>query len=449
MYLKTRYCLLLLLNLNLNLILNLFSPLHAQEGAPLTPAVKAAVIDSLRQKLERNYVYPDRALQLGRALKEKGQGGSYEGISDRGTFADRLTRDLRALVPDRHLQVRYDPGLESRIRAFEATGRKGSGDGERERRENYFFQKAEILKGNTGYLRFTNFADTGRLARKTVQAAFQFVAHSDALILDLRNNFGGSGTMLLEVLNYFFDRPLLASRSFDRIQNRWTEHWVGRRRSSPDGPYLSMPLYILTSERTFSAAEALAYHLKHLRNAVVIGDTTRGGAHTTRSFALGNGFVGFIPFTRGESSVTKTDWEGVGVLPDLPVPEEAALRTAQEAILKKKLAATADTTERRKLEWLLNDLRVQRASPSLPEQTLLPYTGAFEEFLFTLEEGALYVRNTHQRDKKEKLLYIDGQLFKIDEESQVEFIRDESGAVNRIRLLWNDGWVDTIKRTGR
>ena len=159
--------------------------------------------------------------------------------------------------------------------------------------------------------------------------------------------------------------------------------------------------------------------------------------------------MAFIPFTRSENIVTKTDWEGTGVIPDISIKEENSLLKTQELIFKNKLSTASDTTDKSKTQWLLNDLYAQMEKPHLPEETVRKYTGTFEEFLFTVEGGELYCRNTHQKDKKEKLVAINDHLFKIDGQSQVEFIIDKDGAVNSIRLLWNDGWVDTIKKTNK
>jgi C-terminal processing protease CtpA/Prc len=174
----------------------------------------------------------------------------------------------------------------------------------------------------------------------------QFVANADAVIIDLRNNFGGRSEMANEIASYFFNKPQFTGRVFNRITNSWREDWVVNRPEVTNGLHLKMPVYILTSEQTFSAAEGLAYNLQHLLKAVVVGDTTRGGAHATRSFALGNGFVGFVPFSRIEHAITKTDLEGKGVVPTIAINEERALS---------KVQAVADTVEGRKLQWLLND----------------------------------------------------------------------------------------------
>lgn len=420
---------------------------RAQEAPSLNASIRKKVVDSTCSALLRNYVYPEKAAAMGKHILQKLKKGGYDTIIDSRRLASMLTVDIRSVQPDNHLMVRYDPELEKRIQTFLATLREEGHELEKERKENFFFRKAEILNGNIGYILFNNFADTSALARKTVRAALQFVENADALILDLRNNFGGRPEMAKELAGYFFSGPQLTGKTYNRINNSWTEDWVGNQPEVTKGLFLTMPLYILTSERTFSAAEGLAYNLQYLRNAAIVGDTTRGAAHVTRSFALGNGFVAFIPFTRGEHVVTKRDWEGRGVIPTIAVSEDSSLLKAQALILEHRLQIVTNATEKRKVQWLLNDLQTKMRKIYVPEEIMRHYTGAFEEFLFTLEEGKLFCRNIHQRDKKDMLVAISDRIFKIDDQSQVEFIVERSGTVNSIRLLWNDGWVDTIKKS--
>ena len=419
----------------------------AQQAVAPVSSISRAVIDSTCSVIIRNYVYPEKARAISDHIRQKLKNGAYDTMADSRRLAAVITSDIRAVQPDKHLAVRFDPELENRIRAFVATFQKDKAELEQERKQNFFFRKVEILKGNIGYIVFTGFADTNELSRSTVRAAMQFVAHTEALILDLRNNFGGRPEMAKELAAYFFSRPQLSGKSFNRINNAWTEEWIGDRPDVTQGLYLPMPLYILTSERTFSAAEGLAYNLQILKNAVVVGDTTRGGAHTTRSFALGNGFVAFVPFTRGENVLTKTDWEGTGIVPNITISEDSSLLKAQELILEHRLRMAKDEREKRKLQWLINDLKTQMLNLIVPEEIMKQYTGSFEEFFFQVENGQLFCTNTHQRNKKNVLSAITETLFKIDNESQVEFVRDKNGAVNSIRILWNDGWVDTINRS--
>jgi hypothetical protein len=418
-----------------------------QQKPLMDASITKKVIDSTCHALLRNYVYPQKASAMRDGLKKRLKDGAYDKITDGAELAVLLTRDIRSVHSDNHLSIRYDPQLEQKIREYVASSQKDPREAEKERKQNFFFRKVEILKGNIGYIAFNNFADTNESSRKTVRAAMHFVANSDAVILDLRNNFGGRTEMAREIASYFFKEPQLTGRTFNRINNTWTDDSISNRPKVTGGLVLQMPVYILTSERTFSAAEGLAYTLHHLRHAKLIGDTTRGGAHTTRSFAIGNGFVAFIPFTRTENIITGTDWEGTGVIPDVAVSEESCLPKAQELILKEQLQSVNNDVEMRVIQWLLNDLHTKLQSHTVPAEVLTGYTGQFEEFLFTLEGDKLYCRNTHERDKKDVLIPINDSLFKIDEQSQVEFIRDKNGAINAIRLLWEDGWVDSIQRS--
>lgn len=419
----------------------------AQETTRLDTSTRKQVVDSLSRALMNNYVYPDKAEAISLGIQKRLEKGAYDHVPDKPQLAAELTKDVRELHPDKHLAVRFDPDLEERIKRFVASPQPDKADVERDRRQNFHFKKVEILPGNIGYLVFDGFAGVNEQSKRTVRAAMEFVANADALILDLRNNTGGRPEMGREIARHFFSRPQPVGKTYSRITDSWTEEWIGHNPEGPGGLHLEMPVYILTSERTYSAAEGLAYNLKHLKRAVLVGDTTRGGAHATRSFALGNGFVGFIPFSRYENAVTGTDWEGTGVVPSTAVTEEHAALKAQELILTERLASAKEAPEQRRLQWLLNDLRAKGGKITVSGKILAEYTGTYEEFQFTLENGSLFCRNLHRKDKKDKLVPINVALFRIDDESQVEFVRDEDGRISSIRLLWNDGWVDAIRKS--
>ena len=423
---------------------------HSKSWSQTLPALnkemRTDITDSLVSALLNNYVYPEKAKSMSFYIKSQLGKGAYDTLINPDHFANIVTNDVRSIYPDKHLIIRYDPGLEKRIMAFNNTNKIDSVDIKREQKQNFFFKKAEILPGNTGYIVFTNFADTNQWSRKTVRTAMQFVAYTDALILDLRNNFGGNATMAGEIISYFYNQPTFTGRAYNRITNTWTEQWADNKPAITTGIYMSMPLYILTSERTFSAAEGLAYNLQQIKKAIIIGDTTRGGAHATRSFALGHGFVGFIPFTRSENAITKTDWEDRGVIPDIAVNEDSALLKAQEQIYLEDLSKAKGDEEKNKFKWLINDLKTKTLKLVIPASALKQYTGQYEEFVFTLRKKELYCTNTHQKAKTDKLTPITTTLFKIDEQSQVEFIKDDKGKFSGIKLYWNDGWVDSIKK---
>jgi hypothetical protein len=434
---------------SLLIIIVLIQGLTAQEKnlPQLDIKTKKVVIDSLCKAITKYYVFTDKAVSMIDLLMRKNQIKGYNSITNPNDFANILEQDLRSVYDDKHLTVRYDPELEKRIINYVLTKTIESTDFVKELNQNFFFKKVEVLPSNIGLIEFTNFSDTSHSARETVRAAMKFVSHTDAVIIDLRHNFGGNGIMASEIGSYFFDYKTFTGRSFNQVENLWKDIWIENKPEITNGLVMNMPIYILTSNRTYSAAEGLAYNLQQMKQAVVIGDTTRGGAHLTRSFSLGNGFVGFIPFTRLENSKTKTDWERTGVIPDIAVDESNSLITAERTILIKKLSTISDETEKRKINWLINFYNAKSLSVSYTNSDLIKFTGLFEEFEFSVLNNELFCKNTHQTNKRDRLVPITSTLFQIDNESQVEFIANDKGLYMTIKLYWNDGWVDTIQKT--
>ncbi|HEY6514992.1 MAG TPA: S41 family peptidase [Steroidobacteraceae bacterium] len=87
---------------------------------------------------------------------------------------------------------------------------------------------------------------------------------------------------------------------------------------------------MLTSSSTFSAAEELAYDLKTFKRATVVGETTGGGAHATTPRRIDDHFFIRVPFARFVNAITRTDWEGTGVAPDVKVSAAEALAVAEK-----------------------------------------------------------------------------------------------------------------------
>src|SRR6185295_4025347 len=140
---------------------------------------------------------------------------------------------------------------------------------------------------------------------------------------------------------YFFDgRPVhlndLYWRASDATQQFWTLSYVPGRR------YVNKDVYVLTSGRTFSAAEEFSNNLKTLKRATIVGETTGGGANPGGMARLSDHFAAFVPTGRAINPITKTNWEGTGVEPDVKVPKEQALKTAYIMALNKIVAATKD-----------------------------------------------------------------------------------------------------------
>jgi C-terminal processing protease CtpA/Prc len=213
-----------------------------------------------------------------------------------------------------------------------------------QKKANAGFVKVERLAGNVGYLELRGFMHH-EAAAEPAAAAMNFLTNTDALIIDLRRNGGGSPRTVALLCSYFFgEKPVhlnsLYWRKDKRTEEFWTEKYLAGKR------YLGKDVYLLTSKRTFSAAEEFCYNLKCLKQATIVGETTGGGAHPGGMAPLGDRFAAFIPTGRAVNPITKTNWEGKGVKPDLAVAADKALETAHQRALERLIAKADEETRR-------------------------------------------------------------------------------------------------------
>jgi C-terminal processing protease CtpA/Prc len=160
------------------------------------------------------------------------------------------------------------------------------------------------------------------------------VADARALIVDLRNNQGGEPETVAFVASYLFDpTPVhlgdIYRRDTDTTQQFWTARELPGKRFGG-----AKPVYILTSKKTFSGGEDLAYSLQAIKRAQVVGEQTAGGAHPCDAYSIDDVFYIVVPWGRSINPVTKTNWEGVGVTPDVAVPADQALEEAHRRALR-------------------------------------------------------------------------------------------------------------------
>ena len=300
------------------------SPSNGPHG--LDAAMRIVVIDRALALLHEHYVFPDVAQQMETAIRHHQQQGVYDAITSALAFRARLEDDLRAISKDKHLgifysaepqpeQLNHGEPTEKEIEAFRAHFA----------RQNFGFERVERLPGNIGYVDFRCFGPPDLIA-ETVAAVFTVLGHTNALIMDLRENGGGDPAGVALVSSYLFDRPThlndIYHRRDDRTEQFWTLPYVpGRRLAGTD-------VYVLTSDHTFSGAEEFAYNLKNLKRAKIIGEVTGGGAHPVSGHRINDHFGIGVPFARAINPITKTNWEGTGVEPDEKVPAHLALHTA-------------------------------------------------------------------------------------------------------------------------
>jgi retinol-binding protein 3 len=415
-----------------------------KSAVQINSASKNSLITNLCTTLNRNYVYPEKAKSMTDFLKQQNAKGVYDSLKNENELANRITKDLRSIYTDKHLRIEHNPELEKEILEF-LSSKKGakkvaSEDIENDKKKNFHFRKVEILPSNIGYIELNGFAVPSQSTSKTIHAAMQLVANTDAVIIDLRNNFGGNGTVAGEILGYFFSTKTLISRSFNRIENKWTDEYV----KNSNDLVLNMPIYLLTSHRTFSAAESFAYNLQNLKNAVIIGENTRGGAHLTRSFSLGNGFVGFIPYMRGENVITQTDWEGTGVIPTFRVDEEYSLAIAKTKILEAKLSKVKSDDEKRQINYLINYFKSKSTNFESDLSVISSFLGEYEYFEVTLKDNQLHFMDKKNHQIPIKATAITNTLYQIGDDYQIEFVIGEKGICTAFKMYWDDGYEETI-----
>jgi hypothetical protein len=307
----------------------------------LDAAIRQKTIDAISKQLTEHYVFPDVATKMIQGVHEHQEHGDYNSITDGNEFADALSRDLRSVSHDQHLFVGYNAYLMPEL-AGSAAGPHEPSPAEQARfrtmleHQNCSFSKLEILNHNIGYIKFDAFPPA-EFCGPTVVAAMSFVANTDALIFDLRENHGGDPSMVDFMVSYLFRQPThindLAARDDNEPHQYWTLPWV------PGQRFIDKPVYVLTSHGTFSGGEEFTFDLKTQKRATIVGEVTGGGAHPVRGMPAGDHFTIGVPFARPINPVTKGDWEGTGVEPDVKVSAADALAAA-EKLAADKLAST-------------------------------------------------------------------------------------------------------------
>jgi hypothetical protein len=301
------------------------------ENIKVDAAERQRVIDGMVKNLNEFYVYPDLAQKMADAVRASQKGGDYDAITDPDAFANRLTKNLQSVSHDKHLGVNYSavkvpPDEDKPSPEQEAQFRKML------ERTNCTFQKVEILPRNIGYLKFNAFPDP-TFCGATVVAAMNFLAHVDAIIFDLRENGGGDPRMVQMVSSYLFDKPTHLNDLYNRKEDFTTQYWT--LPYVPGATLADKPAFVLTSNSTFSGAEEFTYNLKNLKRAIIVGETTGGGAHPVAGHRIDDHFMIGVPFARAVNPISKKNWEGTGVEPDVSVKAADALGKAEELAASK------------------------------------------------------------------------------------------------------------------
>lgn len=311
---------------------------HRGGTAEITPDDRATVVTSVVEHLRYDYVDAQVGEVAARSLEDLWADGWLADKSNGEAFASELGQWLQETTGDGHLNVEFSPtplapsANDEDFAAAEMEKYYGA-------HINFGVQQAGRIEENVGYLDLRVFAPLD-MGGNTVVAAMNVIANTDALIIDLRKNSGGIGDTADLVASYLFDegrQPLTGtySRDTDSTQRRFTQAFVPGQRFGAE-----KPVFILTSKRTFSAAEALAYNLQALGRAEIVGEVTGGGAHPFEYLPIHPHFVLWSVTEKSVNPITDSNWQGVGVQPDIATPAEEALGVALARLAKTRSSAT-------------------------------------------------------------------------------------------------------------
>jgi hypothetical protein len=325
----------------------LIGPSKDEKPLPIDAAQRSKVIEGILKELDERYVFPEVAKKMRQAIEARRNAKEYDAVETGQDLAKKLTADLQEVSKDKHLRVTCRTG---KLPVLAKGDKPAPEDLERMRQSagklNGGYRRVERLPGNVGYLQVDGFMHVDAAAGPAA-AAMNFLANTDALIIDVRTNGGGGPQSVALLCSYLFDeKPVhlnsLYWRKGDRTEESWTLKEVAGKR------YAGKDVYVLTSGRTFSAAEEFAYDLQSLKRATIVGETTGGGAHPGGMVPVADHFLVFVPSGRAINPVTKTNWEGTGVKPDVEVAADKALETAHQLAVK-KILEKAPTDEARRL----------------------------------------------------------------------------------------------------
>lgn len=399
------------------------------------PAGNESIISELAQEIRDNYVFPKIGQSTADHLLKRSREGAYDAL-DENELGVQLTQDLQDFTNDRHFGVQLirSEGDLAVINSDEVDApRNSTPDG---------FMRIERLDGNIGYLKLDGFA-AFEDAHDNANAAMQLLSGSSALIFDLRENGGGDPETVQLISSYLFDpnEPVHLNSLYFRPTDETTEFWT-HSEIDVENAMPEIPVYVLTSSYTFSAAEEFSYNLQCRKRATIIGENTGGGAHPVNGFAIGDRYEARIPVGRAINPISKTNWEGTGIQPDIEVPAPEALDLAVGTILERMVELGDENAK-----WGLIHHKAKSSPLPLSASQLEEYAGQYSDRELKIEDGKLLYRRVG-RPNWSTLIGVETDKFVIDgfDGFTMTFRRNDDGEVISILGSYQQGHYDASRR---
>jgi len=411
------------------------------QAQSLTAEIRKQTIDDLSALLPDRYAYKELGQKLQQSLQQNLKAGKYDSYNSPIEFSTAVTNDLRSLNSDRHLALNYSPEVQTpnanptAIPPPLTTEERAKSASDFNRQMNFGFKSVQFFNGNVCSLKFDYFDSYLAYSSPILDALMASLKNCDAVILDLRENTGGSSEMVGYITGFFFKDRTLSGTSYNRLTDTTTDEFITPQ--AKDKQLADVDLFVLTSNVTVSAAEALAYNLKYLKKAKVVGETSAGAANPGRVTRINNLFTAFIPNRHGMNVVTKTNWEGTGVPIDIPSAAEDALRVARIEALKQLRQKATGPLQRKKFDNYITFLEKTKPEKDLPEKTLRQYVGEYQGGrTITLKNGELYYARFAEAGGQ--LHSISNDTFMLSEgDVTITFKRNKQNRVIEMESQWS------------
>ncbi len=411
---------------------------------------KVVVIEKVLELIKVNYIFPEKFDQIEREINNKLNKNEYDIFNNPQEFLNQLNQDLQTAAQDRHLKISFNPQLVSQIIEDSKKEENEPTDYTPEllswiKFENYGMRKVERMDGNIGYLKFDQFTDL-QLAKEIITGVMNFICSSSAIILDLRDNGGGDADASEFFINYFFpDGEKLGDVKFRKDSQ--SKEIIIKHEPSIQKISENVPVYILVSNKTASAAEAVSYILQQFKRAIVIGEPTSGKANPGELFAVNDFLYMMIPTGYVTVLPTGTNWEGSGVIPDIKIDPLLALPEAVEEICS--ILEKQDTNEDHRIlyRWISEQYEAQQNQQFPSEQYIKNIIGNYEnDRKIIFENGIVYCISS--TGFKRRLTYMGNQTFMMEgrDDYRLRF-QDNKKIADYYDVLWYDGTSDKVNRS--
>jgi len=293
------------------------------------------------------------------------------------------------------------------------------------------------LDGNIGYFRFLNFPPLAP-SKQSLVASMNFLQFSSAIAIDLRENGGGYSETMDFLLGYFLKDGLQIGESRLRKGNKLVKTFVNNDPAVKKIPG-DVPLFILVSNKTSSAAEGFASILQQYRRATIIGEQTQGEGNAGELFVISDLLYIMIPTMESLNPVSRRSIDGIGVAPDIKIASENALIRAKLEICR-TLAGRSNIKEIRQIyQWQIPYLENKLDPEPLTDAVIRSVVGEYTEGRKVIaESGVVFYVNT--QGKREKLEYIGKGVFQNTEKPWLRLVMPFTDKqIPQFEWTWDDG----------